>query len=282
MMPFEKQVYVIVDTLPWEGRADTIIVVAAGCPETNDWEEVGETSVPWGVVMTRPATVHSAGIQTKWKEITANYRHKRNEQWTLFSCVHNFYTHNMLQNQNEKCFYRVLCWKTTKIFHCYLIAAGQNPYQLIYGFWSNWGCNFKVSWSRRGWNGSNLEDFDGQRLTCCHYACGWNRQQVLGAMRWGHDSGLSTSICLCPRCGDGENSCLVVWRWGRGEGNTLVLLLFHLVQEHGILYLTLGIIGFFYNKYSSKIKNIPRSSERYYSDLPVRAQRGLETKNMMN
>ena len=35
-------------------RADTIMVVV-GWPETKDCEEVGETSVPWGVVITRPA-----------------------------------------------------------------------------------------------------------------------------------------------------------------------------------------------------------------------------------
>lgn len=76
--------------------------------------------------------------------------------------------------------------------------------------------------------------------TCSHYACGWNRQQVLGAVRWVdwcYDPSLCASICLCPRCGDGENGCLVVGRRGRREGTTLVLLLFHLVQEHGILYL---------------------------------------------
>lgn len=49
-----KNAYVYMCVLPCEWSAETIIVVA-GWPETNDWEEVGETSVPWGVVMTRPA-----------------------------------------------------------------------------------------------------------------------------------------------------------------------------------------------------------------------------------
>lgn len=40
---------------PAEWSAETIMVVA-WWPETNDWDEVGETSVPWGVVMTRPAS----------------------------------------------------------------------------------------------------------------------------------------------------------------------------------------------------------------------------------
>lgn len=42
------------NVIPAEWSAETIMV-PAGWPETNDWEEVGETSVPWGVVMTRPA-----------------------------------------------------------------------------------------------------------------------------------------------------------------------------------------------------------------------------------
>lgn len=95
-----------------------------------------------------------------------------------------------------------------------------------------------------------------QKQTCSHDARGWNRQQVLGAVRWvdwGYDSSLSACICLCPRCGDGENSCLVVGCGGRRKGNTLVLLLFHLVQEHGILYLVLKTVGLIYNKCSSKI-----------------------------
>lgn len=145
-------------------------------------------------------------------------------------------------------------------FSCvkHFFAADEKPYLLIF-FWINWvRRNIKVHnsyWivchsmteTRRGSNGSERENFDVQKRTCSHDACGWDRQQVLGAMRrvdWCYDSSLSTSICLCPRCGDGENSCLVVgWRGSR-EGNTLVLLLFHLVQEHGILYLALERDGF--------------------------------------
>lgn len=80
----DKIVYVTVDTLPCEGRADTIIVVAAGWPETNDWEEVGETRVPWGVVMTRPASTQSGRNQSKWKEIITRERsiYKKWLQWT--------------------------------------------------------------------------------------------------------------------------------------------------------------------------------------------------------
>lgn len=60
--------------LPWECRAETIMVVA-GWPETNDWEEVGETSVPWGVVITRPALPQVKEIkrnrrEEKWSQIT--------------------------------------------------------------------------------------------------------------------------------------------------------------------------------------------------------------------
>lgn len=81
------------------------------------------------------------------------------------------------------------------------------------------------------------------RLTCCHDARGGNRENcdVLRAVRRVEvccTTRLPSSICLGPRCGDGEKSCLVVGcRWRR-EGCTLFLLLFHLVQEHGILNLT--------------------------------------------
>lgn len=38
---------------------------------------------------------------------------------------------------------------------------------------------------------------------------------------------------------DSKYSCLVVGGGGRREGVTLLLLLFHLVQEHGILNLSI-------------------------------------------
>ena len=53
---------------PEEWRAETIMVVA-GWPETNDWEEVGETSVPGGVVITKPA----AQKETEMERITVWY-----------------------------------------------------------------------------------------------------------------------------------------------------------------------------------------------------------------
>lgn len=74
------------------------------------------------------------------------------------------------------------------------------------------------------------------QLTCCHDACGGNWQHVLVAVRRvvGWPTRLPTPICLCPRGGDGEKCCLVVRRRGVRKGGVLLLLLFHLVQEHGV------------------------------------------------
>lgn len=67
---------VIMSVLPWEWRAETIMVVA-GWPETNDWEEVGETSAPWGVVITRPAS----------PKVTEIKRDRREEKWSHITKV---------------------------------------------------------------------------------------------------------------------------------------------------------------------------------------------------
>lgn len=79
--------------------------------------------------------------------------------------------------------------------------------------------------------------------TCCHDARGGDRQHrdVLGVVRRVEVCripSLGSSICLGPRSGDGEKSCLVMGCRGRREGRILLLLLFHLVQEHGILNLS--------------------------------------------
>lgn len=53
-------------------RADTIMVVV-GWPETKDCEEVGESRVPWGVVITRPATER----EREGRESTVSTTHVR-------------------------------------------------------------------------------------------------------------------------------------------------------------------------------------------------------------
>lgn len=146
--------------------------------------------------------------------------------------------------------------------------------------------------------------------TCCHDACGGDRQHrdVLGAVRRVEVCripSLGSSICLGPRSGDGEKSCLVMGCRGRREGGILLLLLFHLVQEHGILNLSgewrvhhlwiwhwfNPLIWFWGNKktWSQKYKlSIWSKEKRKYilsmccPVLPVLAQWGRETRNMMN
>lgn len=68
---------------PGEWRAETIMV-AAGWPETNDWEEVGETNVPWGVVMTKPAAQNEMYKHRKWEIITLYWKLCENWKWCFF------------------------------------------------------------------------------------------------------------------------------------------------------------------------------------------------------
>lgn len=150
------------------------------------------------------------------------------------------------------------------------IAAGQKPYQLIYGFWSNWGCNFKVSETRTGFwcaetNLLSLCLWMEQAAGSGCYEMGPRfrpaRLRPSLSQMWGWWEQLFGSVTLMMRgrkhsCPAALSSCSGTWHSLSGIGDNR----FSLQQI------------FFQNKK----KRFP------HSDLPVQAQWGSETKNMMN
>lgn len=59
-------------------------MVVVGCVDTKDCEHVGDTKVPWGVVMTSPAAQRAhAKRQEKKKQ-----QQQRCSLWTETLCVH--------------------------------------------------------------------------------------------------------------------------------------------------------------------------------------------------